>query len=89
MLHSGIVKNVVRRNKDYKKEARKAFPNVRTDRAYSLYGRRIMENILHTGKTMGSDPLAAMEKIGLQHLRNDKFKFLKKGELLPTAIKNF
>ena len=82
-----IVRNVVRRNKDYKKEARRAFPNVTTDRAYTLYGRRIMENILHTGRTEGSDPLAAMEKIGLQHLRRDKFKFLKKGELLPTAIK--
>ena len=82
-----IVKNVVRRNKDYKQEARKAFPNVTRERAYTLYGRRIMENILHTGRTEGSDPLAAMEKIGLQHLRNDKFKFLKKGELLPTAIR--
>ena len=82
-----IVRNVVRRNKDYRQEARKAFPNVTKDRAYSLYGRRIMENILHTGRTEGSDPLAAMEKIGLQHLRNDKFKFLKKGELLPTAIR--
>ncbi|ANS05659.1 hypothetical protein [uncultured Mediterranean phage] len=82
-----IVKNVVRRNKDYKKQSRKDFPNVKTNRAYNLYGRRIMENILHTGRTMGSDPLAAMEKIGLTHIRNDKFKFLKKGELLPTAIK--
>ena len=82
-----IVRNVVRRNKDYRQEARKAFPNVTKDRAYSLYGRRIMENILHTGRTEGTDPLAAMEKIGLKHLRNDKFKFLKKGELLPTAIR--
>ena len=82
-----IVKNVVRRNKDYRIEARKAFPNVSKDRAYTLYGRRIMENILHTGRTEGTDPLAAMEKIGLKHLRDDKFKFLKKGELLPTAIR--
>ena len=82
-----IVRNVVKRNKDYRIEARKAFPNVSKDRAYTLYGRRIMENILHTGRTEGSDPLAAMEKIGLKHLRNDKFKFLKKGELLPTAIR--
>jgi len=82
-----IVKNVVRRNKDYKKEARKAFPNVTAARAYNLYSRRIMENILHTGRTEGTDPLAAMEKIGLKHLRDDKFKFLKKGELLPMAIK--
>ena len=82
-----IVKNVVKRNKDYKQEAVKAFPNVTRARAYTLYGRRIMENILHTGRTEGSDPLAAMEKIGLKHLRDDKFKFLKKGELLPVAIK--
>jgi hypothetical protein len=82
-----IVKNVVRRNKDYKQEARRAFPNVTAARAYNLYGRRIMENILHTGRTEGTDPLAAMAKIGLKHVRNDKFKFLKKGELLPTAIK--
>ena len=82
-----IVKNVVKRNKDYKEEAVKAFPNVTRARAYKLYGRAIMQNILHTGRTEGSDPLAAMQKIGLKHLRNDKFKFLKKGELLPAAIK--
>ena len=82
-----IVKNVVKRNKDYKQEAVKAFPNVTRARAYKLYGRAIMENILHTGRTEGSNPLVAMEKIGLKHLRDDKFKFLKKGELLPEAIK--
>ena len=82
-----IVKNVVKRNKDYKQEAVKAFPNVTRARAYTKYGRSIMENILHTGRTEGSDPLAAMQKIGLKHLRDDKFKFLKKGELLPSAIK--
>jgi hypothetical protein len=82
-----IVKNVVKRNKDYKEEAIKAFPNVTRARAYNLYGRSIMENILHTGRTEGSDPLAAMQKIGLKHLRNDKYKFLKRGELLPEAIK--
>ncbi len=82
-----IVKNVVKRNKDYKEEAIKAFPNVTRARAYKLYGRAIMQNILHTGRTEGSDPLAAMQKIGLKHLRDDKFKFLKKGELLPEAIK--
>jgi len=82
-----IVKNVVKRNKDYKQEAVKAFPNVTRARAYKLYGRAIMQNILHTGRTEGSDPLAAMQKIGLKHLRDDKFKFLKKGELLPAAIK--
>ena len=82
-----IVKNVVKRNKDYKKEALKSFPNVTKGRSYKLYGRAIMENILHTGRTEGSNPLVAMEKIGLKHLRDDKFKFLKKGELLPAAIK--
>ena len=82
-----IVKNVVRRNKDYRQEARRAFPNVTTDRAYTLYGRRIMENILHTGRTEGSDPLAALEKIGFKHLRDDKFKYLRKGELLPEPIR--
>ena len=82
-----IIKNVVKRNKDYKQEAIKAFPNVTRARAYKLYGRAIMQNILHTGRTEGSDPLAAMQKIGLKHLRDDKFKFLKKGELLPEAIK--
>ena len=82
-----IIKNVVKRNKDYKEEAVKAFPNVTRARAYKLYGRAIMQNILHTGRTEGSDPLAAMQKIGLKHLRDDKFKFLKKGELLPEAIK--
>jgi len=51
------------------------------------YAQRIVENILHTGRTEGVNPLAAIEKIGLQHLRNDKFKFLKKGELLPEQIK--
>ena len=82
-----IVKNVVKRNKDYKQEAVKAFPNVTRARAYTKYGRSIMENILHTGRTEGSDPLAAMQKIGLKHLRDDKYKFLKKGELLPEAIR--
>ena len=82
-----IVKNVVKRNKDFKEEAVKAFPNVTRARAYKLYGRAIMENILHTGRTEGSDPLAAMQKIGMKHLRDDKYKFLKKGELLPNEIK--
>ena len=82
-----IVKNVVKRNKDFREEAVKAFPNVTRPRAYKLYGRAIMENILHTGRTEGSDPLVAMQKIGMKHLRDDKYKFLKKGELLPEAIK--
>ena len=82
-----VVKNVVKRNKDYKAEARKFLPNVSAERAYMKYAQRIVENILHTGRTEGVNPLAAIEKIGLQHLRNDKFKFLKKGELLPEQIK--
>ena len=78
---SWVVKNVVKRNKDYKTEARKFLPNVSAERAYMKYAQ------LHTGRTEGVNPLAAVEKIGLQHLRNDKFKFLKKGELLPEQIK--
>ena len=82
-----VAKNVVKRNKDYKKEAIKAFPNVSAARAHIKYAQRIVENVLHTGRTEGVNPLAAIEKIGLTHLRNDKFKFLKKGELLPEQIK--
>ena len=82
-----VVKNVVKRNKDYKQEAKKFLPNVSTERAYMKYAQRIVENVLHTGRTEGVNPLAAIEKIGLTHLRNDKFKFLKKGELLPEQIK--
>ena len=82
-----VVKNVVKRNKDFRKEARRFLPNVSANRAYMKYAQRIIDNILHTGKTEGVDPLAAIQKIGLKHLRDDKFKFLKKGELLPDAIR--
>ena len=82
-----VVTNVVKKNKDYKTEARKFLPNVTPERAYMKYAQRIVENVLHTGRTEGVNPLAAIEKIGIQHLRNAKFKFLKKGELLPEQIK--
>ena len=48
--------------------------------------KRIVDNILYTGRAEKIDPISALRKIGLKFLRDDNYKFLKRGEELPDVI---
>ena len=82
-----ILKRVVPRNKDYREAAIKDFPNVPRAEALRMQALRIVENILHTGRAEKMDPIDALRKIGINFLRDDKYKFLKRGEELPDVIR--
>ena len=81
-----VLKKVVRGNKDFKEAAAKEFPNLTKEEALKEQARRIVDNILYTGRAEKMDPINALRKIGLKFLRDDKYQFLKKGEELPDVI---
>ena len=82
-----VLKKVVARNKDFREAAMKDFPNVSKAEALRMQALRIVDNILHTGRAEKMDPIDALRKIGLKFLRDDKYKFLKRGEELPDVIR--
>ena len=81
-----VLKKVVRGNKDFKEAAASEFPNLSKEAALREQAKRIVENILYTGRAEKMDPIAALRKIGLKFLRDDNYKFLKRGEELPDVI---
>ncbi len=81
-----VLKKVVRGNKDFKEAAALEFPNLSKDAALKEQAKRIVDNILYTGRAEKMDPIAALRKIGLKFLRDDNYKFLKRGEELPDVI---
>ena len=81
-----VLKKVVRGNKDFKEAAASEFPNLSKEAALREQAKRIVENILYTGRAEKMDPIAALRKIGLRFLRDDNYKFLKRGEELPDVI---
>ena len=85
---SFLVNNVIKRNQELKKSALRTFPKLNTEEAYRQSARMHAEDILATGRAEGKNPLRQLRQIGSRILQNDKLKFLKTGEELPTAIKN-
>jgi len=86
-----IVKNVIKKNKDFKKSAvdpKTGYPNVAKEKAYQMLANDTIENILHVGRTEGKDPIKALREIGFTWLRRDKYQFLNSGEELPTVIQS-
>tara|TARA_R110002050_G_scaffold95302_1_gene198320 strand:- start:20 stop:4525 length:4506 start_codon:yes stop_codon:yes gene_type:complete len=81
-----ILKNVMRGNKDFRIAAKESYPNMSIDKGQRAYAEGVVDNILHTGRAEKMDPIDALRKIGTKFLRNDDYKFLKKGEDLPVAI---
>jgi hypothetical protein len=81
-----VLKKVVRGNKDFKEAAASEFPNLSKEAALKEQAKRIVENILYTGRAEKMDPITALRKIGLKFLRDDNYKFLKRGEELPEVI---
>ena len=81
-----ILKKVVRGNKDFREAAAKEFPNLAKEAALREQAKRIVDNILYTGRAEKIDPINALRKIGLKFLRDDNYKFLKRGEELPDVI---
>ena len=81
-----ILKNVMRGNKDFRIAAKESYPNMSIDKGQRAYAEGVVDNILHTGRAEKMDPIDALRKIGTRFLRNDDYKFLKKGEDLPVAI---
>jgi hypothetical protein len=81
-----ILKKVVRGNKDFKEAAASEFPNLSKEAALKEQAKRIVENILYTGRAEKIDPITALRKIGFKFLRDDNYKFLKRGEELPDVI---
>ena len=86
-----IVKNVIKKNKDFRLNAvspKTGYPNVSKEKAYQMLADDMIENILHIGRSEGRDPIRALREIGFRLLRRDKYRFLNTGEELPTAIQN-
>ena len=83
---SYILNKVVKGNKDFKKAAKDSYPNMSIEEGQKAYAAGIVDNILYTGRVEKMDPIDALRKIGTRFLRNDDYKFLKKGEDLPLAI---
>jgi hypothetical protein len=81
-----VLKKVVRGNKDFREAAAKEFPNMSKEAALKEQAKRIVDNILYTGRAEKIDPISALRKIGLKFLRDDNYKFLKRGEELPDVI---
>ena len=83
-----IVNNVVKRNKDLREASIKGFPEFKNfEKAYERYADRIVDDILHVGRTPGKNPVTQLQEIGTKLLRQDKYQFLKTGEELPDVIK--
>ena len=80
--------NVIKKNKNLRESAVKTFPKLDAEQAYKESARMHAEDILRTGKAEGKSPLRQLKEIGTRILQNDKFRFLKTGEELPTEIKN-
>ena len=83
---SYILNKVVKGNRDFKKAAKDSYPNMSIEEGQKAYAAGIVDNILYTGRVEKMDPIDALRKIGTRFLRNDDYKFLKKGEDLPLAI---
>jgi len=81
-----ILSKVVKGNKDFRIAAKESYPNMSIEAGQKAYAGGIVDNILHTGRVEKMDPIDALRKIGTKFLRNDDYKFLKKGEDLPQAI---
>ena len=81
-----VLKKVVRGNKDFREAAAKEFPNISSEAALKKQANRLVDNILYTGRAEKIDPISALRKIGLKFLRDDNYKFLKRGEELPDVI---
>ena len=81
-----VLKKVVRGNRDFKEAAAKDFPNLNKEAALKEQAKRIVDNILYTGRAEKMDPITALRKIGIKFLRDDNYKFLKRGEELPDVI---
>jgi len=82
-----ILKKVIPGNKDFKKAAKETYPNMTAENGQKEYARTIVDDILYTGRAEKMDPIDALRKIGTKFLRNDDYKFLKKGEDLPESIR--
>ena len=83
-----LVNNVIKKNRNLRESAVKTFPKLDAEEAYKESARMHAEDILRTGKAEGKSPLVQLKEIGTRILQNDKFRFLKTGEELPTEIKN-
>jgi hypothetical protein len=82
-----ILKKVIPGNKDFRIAAKETYPNMSVIDGQKEYAKTIVDDILYTGRTEKMDPIDALRKIGTRFLRNDDYKFLKRGEDLPDAIK--
>ena len=82
-----LARNVVKRNKDYRKAAQETYKNLDNfDAMYVEYGKDLVRKILTDGRGEGKNPLLILKHIGQQILRDKKYKFLNTGEELPDAI---
>ena len=83
-----LVNNVIKKNTNLKESARNTFSKLDAEQAYIESAKMHAEDILRMGKAEDKAPLAQLKEIGTRILQNDKFKFLKTGEELPSQIKN-
>ena len=83
-----IKKNLVAKNPNMREAARKSYPNMSVQQAYKASADDMVKEIMLTGRGDGKNPLDILRFIAKDILGDKKYKFLKTGEELPTAIKN-
>ena len=83
-----LKKNIVMKDKGKRELARKFYPNMKPDGAYTASAKEMVDEIMHTGRGDNVNPLETLKLISKRILQDKKYKFLNTGEELPTAIKN-
>jgi len=81
-------KKLVMRNRNMREDARKSYPNMTAQQAYKASADDMVKEIMINGRGDGQNPLDVLRFIAKDILQDKKYKFLKTGEELPTAIKN-
>ena len=83
-----LKKNIIVKDKTSRELARKNYPNMKPNSAYTASAKEMVDEIMLTGRGDGQNPLDVLRFISKNILQDKKYKFLKTGEELPTAIKN-
>tara|TARA_R110000787_G_scaffold458_3_gene1743 strand:+ start:575 stop:4960 length:4386 start_codon:yes stop_codon:yes gene_type:complete len=83
-----VLKKVVKNNRDFREAAFENYSKMPKEVALKRQALDIVENILYTGRAEKIDPIAALRKIGVKFLRDDKYQLIRKGEELPDVIQS-
>ena len=81
-----FITNIIERDRSLREVATKAMPEVPKRMAINEYAKRIVDDIVETGRADGKDPLKALQYIASKQLYLDDIT-VKTGKELPDVIK--